>query len=333
MNQKQFIDWLAQEDVHVTVSLASGGAPAISQSIALMDLLLEYGIKVDEVHGTSGGSIVGAAYTYLDVEYSDKIYWDGRKLSTASLHKIANSLVSYKNLFELSPSLIGKWFRNIQERNVTGVLRGKRIKQEYEEFVPGTFQDIHTDLFIYAEPEGYLEYQTFSKDNFPHLKLSSAVRASIAMHHLFEPEVINGQRYFDGGVLVNTPLSVISRRHKDLGRKGPLVIFCSTCLYPLNQGLSVDKTFLSMIREQYVHKAMSRIFSLELYQLLLDDNVYVFLFYPHSFKKHKGLSYHTLQKQISQNNIDYKQIFDEYLLNLQTTSSKHPKFNYKYSIE
>ncbi|KGN31307.1 hypothetical protein N802_04255 [Knoellia sinensis KCTC 19936] len=168
--------------------LSGGGARALSHVGVLLELE-ESGIHIDRLAGASFGAIIAAAYasgqTAEQVEaltYGEMVR--GKPFSDYTVPRVA--LVR------------GRRTDDVMERTF-GDLQIERL--------PRQFRCVSVDLL------------TRSLVVFRNGSLREAVRASSRLPGLFPPIATSSQLLVDGGVLDNTPVSVLRER-----REGPLVV-------------------------------------------------------------------------------------------------------------
>lgn len=158
------------------LALSGGGAKGFAH-IGVFKLLEECGLKPDIIAGTSVGSLMGVLYA--DGYSADEIkeLFTGREFS-----EFAELQVPKAGIFN------SQRFRNFLKRH----LRAK------------TFDELQIPLVILATDLDNGESHEFRSG-----PLVEAVRASCSIPIIFNPVVINGIHYVDGGLFRNFPVSNI----------------------------------------------------------------------------------------------------------------------------
>ena len=163
------------------IVLSGGGALGFAHIGALM-ALEEAGINISAISGASMGSIVGAMYAY---GYSPQ-------------EMIA--LIEKEKLYKIS-----KIF-NFHLFNRRGLSNYKKVKKILDLALPTDSFD-SLKRFFALSMTNFTELETeyaFSGD-----RLKEKIRASIAIPSVFEPVVIDGITYIDGGMMNNLPIEPI----------------------------------------------------------------------------------------------------------------------------
>jgi NTE family protein len=152
--------------------LSGGGARGLAH-LGVLQALDELGIRVDEIAGTSAGSVAGAYY-----------------FAGHSPEETMKYIGSFK-LFNWAKLL---WHR-------PGFLSIHKLGSLYSKRLPNTFEELDRPLTIVATDlfKGELHY-------FTEGPLVPAICASSCIPVLFEPIKIDGTIYVDGGVLNNFPI-------------------------------------------------------------------------------------------------------------------------------
>jgi len=163
------------------IVLSGGGALGFAHIGALM-ALEEAGIEVSVISGASMGAIVGAMYAY---GYSPKEMMT--IVEKEKLHK--NSKIFNYRLF-----------------NKRGLSNYKKVKKILNDVLPiDNFDSLKR--FFALSMTNFVELETeyaYSGD-----RLKEKIMASIAIPYIFEPVVIDGIVYVDGGVMNNLPIEPI----------------------------------------------------------------------------------------------------------------------------
>jgi NTE family protein len=156
------------------IALSGGGARGLAH-IGVLAALEKHGIVPGVVSGSSMGAVVGALYA-AGVS-SDKM------LEIARNRKI-------KSLFEWTFHFRG------------GMLSLKILLEVLEKYIPeDSFGSLKKKLFISAS-----NISTGREEVFSEGPLFRAVLASSSIPIVFEPQVIDGQTYIDGGLFSDLPV-------------------------------------------------------------------------------------------------------------------------------
>jgi NTE family protein len=163
----------------VGLALGAGAAKGLAH-IGVLEVLEENGIRVDMVAGTSMGSIIGC------------IYANGT--SAKLLHGIAAQVcaLEYRKIFDITLPRMGLIRGHKAEMIIRTLIGDRDIGQLKMPFaaVAACIEDGCTRVFASG-------------------KVSDAVRASISIPGVFEPVVLEGKMYIDGGVLDRVPSGVV----------------------------------------------------------------------------------------------------------------------------
>ena len=160
------------------IVLSGGGALGFAHIGALM-ALEEAGIDISAVSGASMGSIVGAMYAY--------------GYSPQEMITILEKEKWYKN---------SKIF-NFRLFNKSGLSNHKKVKKILDSILPvDNFESLKR--FFALSMTNFIELETEYACSGDRLK--EKILASIAIPSVFEPVVIDGVVYTDGGVMDNLPI-------------------------------------------------------------------------------------------------------------------------------
>ena len=156
--------------------LSGGGARGICH-LGVIKALEEFGVTIDFISGTSSGAITGALYSY------------GYKPA-----EIVNMIASTS--FARSLRFAWAW---------TGLLSLEGLKELFLKFIPeNSFEALKIPIVVAATDikKGKIEY--FTKG-----ELIPAILASSCVPAMFNPVLLNGGLYVDGGILDNLPVKAI----------------------------------------------------------------------------------------------------------------------------
>lgn len=173
----------------------SGGAMRGLAHIGVIEVLLENGIDIDMIAGTSMGSVIGGIFASgMDIYLMRKFCENITALESSRLYDLAiprMGMVRGKKIEELIFTFTGN--KNIEELNIPYVAAACCVED--------------------AKPVYFTEG-----------KLVEAIRASISIPGVFEPVVKNGKTLVDGGVLERSPVNIL----RDMGAD---YIICSDVNY------------------------------------------------------------------------------------------------------
>jgi len=156
--------------------LSGGGLRGFAHG-GVIKALNEAGIFPDVVSGTSAGSIVGALYA--DGHSAEEIY---AIFANKSTYKFLEFIVPNRGLVRMT-GLYKMLLENLRAKN---------------------FEDLKIPLFAAATNLDEARIVYFSKG-----ELARHIIASCTVPILFQPAIIDGVTYVDGGVLDNLPLAPI----------------------------------------------------------------------------------------------------------------------------
>ncbi len=156
--------------------LSGGGSKGFAH-IGILKLLEECGLQPDIIVGTSVGAIMGTLYA--DGYKPEEIIslFAGREFS-----EFASMQIPKMGIFD--SSRFNKYFKE--------VIRAKK------------FEDLKIPVIVMATDLDNGKAHAFSRGS-----ISEAITASCSMPILFNPVVINGIHYVDGGIFHNFPVSII----------------------------------------------------------------------------------------------------------------------------
>lgn len=167
----------------VGLALGSGGARGFAH-LGVMKVLLEEGIPVDYIAGSSMGALVGCFYA-------------------------AGSDID--RLYKLSRVFKRKYYLDFTVPKM-GFIAGKRVKELIRIFTYGrNLEDLDIPVSVVATDLMTGEKVVFSKG-----PIAEAVRASISIPGILVPEKYNGKLLVDGGVVDRIPVSVVQKMGADI---------------------------------------------------------------------------------------------------------------------
>ncbi|GJM28346.1 MAG: hypothetical protein DHS20C17_09810 [Cyclobacteriaceae bacterium] len=157
----------------VGIALSGGGARGIAH-LGVLQALDDLGVEIAEISGTSSGAIMGAFY------------------AAGTPPEKVLELIKATNLLRFMRPAISR----------TGLLKVERLQSLFIRHLPvDSFQGLTKKLIINATDivKGEIRY-------FDQGELVPAILASCCMPVIFDPIVINGVSYMDGGILNNLPI-------------------------------------------------------------------------------------------------------------------------------
>ncbi len=165
-----------KQKVRFGIALSGGGARGIAH-IGVLEALEKYGIKPQIISGTSMGAIVGVFYA---AGYSPKVILE--IVSSRKFHRLINWHMPFSGLVDMD--------------KVLAIMEEKIEKDDFS-ILKIPFYCAVTNL-----NSGLFEIKSEGK-------LFQWILASASIPVVFEPQVIDGQTYLDGGLLNNLPAESI----------------------------------------------------------------------------------------------------------------------------
>lgn len=203
----------------IGLALSGGGARGIAH-LGVMQALDELGVQIDAISGTSAGAIMGAFYA---------------------------ADVAPKEVVEFIKSI--KWLKFVRPAiSKTGLLSVHKLKALFVRHLPvNSFQETTKSLTINATDISKGEIRYFNQG-----ELIPAILASCCMPVIFDPMVIDGTAYMDGGVLNNLPVEPLKESCE--------VVIGSHC-NPVDREFAItnaktllERTFLMAIRNNTLQR-------------------------------------------------------------------------------
>ena len=197
----------------IGLALSGGGAKGIAH-IGVIKALVDNGIDIDYISGTSSGSIVAALFA--------SGYSPDEILRIVINNK--NNIIDFDNKsnFNFLSLIINK------KINISGFIKGNNlenlIRRELDYKNVRDIKDIKMPIAITTVnlKNGKTVYFTNKKINLDNNDLyknegdlASIVRASSSVPGVFKPKFINNEYYIDGGVKVNTPVNILKKMGAD----------------------------------------------------------------------------------------------------------------------
>lgn len=199
----------------IGLALSGGGAKGAAH-IGVLKALEEENVNIEYISGASSGSIIASlyacGYTSNEIIYLFNMY--------------CRYIADFDKLIPFK--VAGTAFTG--KINVSGLAKGNKLEYILQNFcskkgindisdlrfplaIPTV--DINSGEVIYFLSKSINDIHNFSRDEFDDIptykyngRLCSIVRASSSFPGVFEPKIIEGKVLVDGGVRVNTPVSI-----------------------------------------------------------------------------------------------------------------------------
>ena len=191
----------------------SGGAAHGFAHIGAIKYLEEIGIEVDNITGTSMGSVIGGLYamgynSQEIIEIAAEQDWDLLMSNHSPLFEVAPIEKEFHEKIPLSISWYEDAFRLPQ-----GIIQGQKLDLIISKiYSPAYFIDDFDDLHIPFRCIA-VDIEDGSIDVLDSGFLGEAIRASMAIPSIFPPKELDGTLYVDGGLRRNFPVE----ENKEMG--------------------------------------------------------------------------------------------------------------------
>jgi len=203
----------------IGLALSGGGARGIAH-LGVLQALDDLGIEINALSGTSSGAIAGAFYA-----------------SGVAPLKVLEIIKKTKLLLFVRPAI-----------SKTGLLKVQKLQDLFSKHLPfSSFQELPKKLTINATDVKKGESKYFEEGD-----LIPAILASSCMPVIFDPMVIDGVSYIDGGILNNLPVEPL---------KSTCDIVVGSHCNPVDHEFRVknakallERTFLLAIRNNTLHR-------------------------------------------------------------------------------
>ena len=157
----------------IGLAMSGGGARGVAH-LGVLQALDEFGVEISALSGTSFGAIAGAFYA-----------------SGIEPIEVLKILKKTKLLWFVRPAISKK-----------GLFKVEKLQDLFSKYLPfSSFQDLPKKLTVNATDVNKGETKYFDQG-----ALIPAILASSCMPVIFDPMVIDGTSYIDGGVLNNLPV-------------------------------------------------------------------------------------------------------------------------------
>jgi len=209
-----------QEQKHGFVLALGGGGGRGLAHLGVLEVLEEHKLRPDAIIGCSIGALFGAMYA---------IEPDARKVIARTM-----DIMSHESFAKLSLPMLDEegvldqsWLSRLtaaakQSIMLTRAATDRAIADTdalidiAHSFCGGeSFSDASIPLYVTAVEFPNGECQIFSVDS--HVKLPCAIAASMAIPGVFDPVMVGGKKYVDGGVAADLPVieaQMIARPHQ-----------------------------------------------------------------------------------------------------------------------
>ncbi len=203
----------------IGLALSGGGARGIAH-LGVLQAFDDLGIQINALSGTSSGAIAGAFYA-----------------SGVAPRKVLEIIKKTKFLWFIRPAI-----------SMTGLLKMQKLQDLFSKHLPfNSFQDLPKKLTINATDINKGTTKFFHEGD-----LVSAILASCCMPVIFDPLVIDGVSYIDGGILNNLPIEplkstcdrVVGSHCNPVDRE----------FQAKNAKALLERTFLMAIRNNILHR-------------------------------------------------------------------------------
>jgi len=199
----------------VGLVLSGGGAKGIAH-VGVLKVIEELGIPIDYIGGTSMGSIVGGLYALGYNSSQLEIY-----LMEADWENLLTSRVSRQNVSIHEKGKRKRYWMQfpIRGRRIelpSGILSGQNVSNLFSELASPAYDQ--PDFSKFPIPFLCVATDIAAGGEFviEHGDLAKAMRASMAIPTIFTPEVIDGKKLFDGGLINNFPANLVLDKGMDI---------------------------------------------------------------------------------------------------------------------
>lgn len=174
--------------------LGGGGARGLAH-ILMLEVFDELGIKPKIIAGTSIGAIFGAAYA---------AGLPAREIRAHTVDILTNRFELVRNLFTARASATGPFWNVFLARSAF-LVPAALLDVVLPRGMPDTFEGLAVPLRVVASDFYAIEPVIFSSG-----PLRPAVAASMALPVIFEPVLIGGRSFVDGGLTNPLPFDILA---------------------------------------------------------------------------------------------------------------------------
>lgn len=204
----------------VGVALSGGGIKGLAH-IGVLKALINHGIKIDYISGTSAGAIIAALFACGYTPYQMEEIAENLKV---------NELVDFKftmaDLFKYSiKSFIGDENTRFLSTLPNGIIKGEKIERYFKNHLQKrkfketniplavTAVDIYSADTIFFSTPFLKKHGTLHVRYYHNITIAEAIRASISIPGVFYPKRYQDMCLVDGAVKNNLPTDIL----KDMG--------------------------------------------------------------------------------------------------------------------
>jgi len=203
------------ERPRVGLVLSGGGAKGMAH-VGVLKVLEEIGVPIDYIAGTSMGSIVGGLYAlgYTAAQLENYIReTDWEYLLT---DHVSRPHVSLYEKGERKRYWIQFPLRGARIELPLGMLSGQNVSNFFTELASPAYDQTDFSKFYIPFLCVATDIETGREVVIEHGNLAKAMRASMAIPSVFTPEVIDGKRLYDGGLINNFPANHLRDKGIDI---------------------------------------------------------------------------------------------------------------------
>jgi len=199
----------------VGLILSGGGAKGMAH-VGALKVIEELGIPIDYIAGTSMGSIVGGlyalGYTSLQLEnYMKEADWENLLTDRVLRRHVSIYEKSERKRYWLQFPIKG---RRIELP--LGILTGQNVLNLFTELASPAYAQTDFSQFTIPFLCVATDIETGAEVVLKHGNLAKAMRASMAIPSVFTPELIDGKRLYDGGLVNNFPANLLLEKGFDI---------------------------------------------------------------------------------------------------------------------
>ena len=199
----------------VGLALSGGGIRGIAHA-GVLKALLDNGIKIDVIGGTSSGALIGVLYA---MGYTPEYIYEAFKLYSKEIVGLNNNLI----LSGVSSKIFGG------EVEIKGFKSGESLEKAYNKMAlrkgyksVGEILDLPVVITSVDIRNGKEYIFTNSVPNVENtdkyitdISIGKAVRASSSFPAIFCPCEFEGHSFYDGGILDNVPVEEVRKQGAD----------------------------------------------------------------------------------------------------------------------
>jgi len=199
----------------VGLVLSGGGAKGIAH-VGALKVIEELGIPIDYIGGTSMGSIVGGLYAlgYTSVQLEN--YVKGADWENLLNDRVLRRHVSIYEKGERKRYWLQFPIKELKIELPLGILSGQNVTNLFTELASPAYAQ--TDFSKFPVPFLCVatDIESGTEVVLEQGNLVKAMRASMAIPSIFTPEMIDGKRLYDGGLINNFPANLVRDKGIDI---------------------------------------------------------------------------------------------------------------------